>query len=107
MGRKPKKQVENGGLNGGSSGAVVEVKPLSSESEEDSQVYEVHSIIASRVNDSGRLFLVKWEGFSDEHNTWEPEDNLSGSIDKVKDYMVLRKSWMEKMPAAKKAKLQT
>jgi len=41
MGRKPKKQVVNGGLNGGSSGAVVDVKPLSSESEEDSQVYEV------------------------------------------------------------------
>ena len=40
MGRKPKKQVENGGLNGGSSGAVIDVKPLSSD-EEDSQVYEV------------------------------------------------------------------
>ena len=41
MGRKPKKQALNGGLNGGSSGAVIDVKPLSSESEEDSQIYEV------------------------------------------------------------------
>ena len=39
MGRKPKKQVENGGLNSGTSGAVVDAKPLSSESEDET--YEV------------------------------------------------------------------
>lgn len=35
----------------------------------------------------GDRFLVKWEGFSDKHNTWEPLENLSGCRDLVDDFI--------------------
>jgi hypothetical protein len=38
--------------------------------------YDVGKVIDSRMR-RGRLeYLVKWEGYTSEHNTWEPETNL-------------------------------
>ena len=44
--------------------------------------YEVETILSHRVQTRGRgrpttMYLVKWKNFSDEHNTWEPEKNLT------------------------------
>jgi hypothetical protein len=44
--------------------------------------YEVEQILSHRIQTRGRgrpqtMFLVKWKGFGDEHNTWEPEANLT------------------------------
>jgi hypothetical protein len=32
-------------------------------------------------------YLVKWEGFSDGENTWEPADNLAGATEAINDYL--------------------
>lgn len=42
-------------------------------------VYTVTELLDRRRDPSRRLgyqYLVKWEGFGDEHNTWEPESNV-------------------------------
>ena len=31
-------------------------------------------------------FLVKWKGYSDKDNSWEPEDNLANARDLVRDF---------------------
>lgn len=39
-------------------------------------VFEVESILGSRMVGGHELFLVKWVGFSKSHATWEPIDSL-------------------------------
>jgi transposase InsO family protein len=46
------------------------------ETEEDN-VFEVERIIRQRGNNHKKEFLVKWLGYDDSENTWEPETNLT------------------------------
>lgn len=41
-----------------------------------SPVYKVEKILECRVNRRRTEYLVKWEGFSPEDNTWEPAANI-------------------------------
>src|SRR6202142_436318 len=48
--------------------------------------YDVEKIIDSRMR-RGRLeYLVKWEGYTTEHNTWEPESNLTHAKKSIQTY---------------------
>ena len=42
--------------------------------------YNVEGILQKRQGKSGEEFLVKWEGFADEFNSWEPRRNLAGNV---------------------------
>ena len=42
--------------------------------------YNVEAILQKRQGKSGEEFLVKWEGFADEFNSWEPRHNLAGNV---------------------------
>ena len=47
---------------------VVSIMPTSHDDE-----YEVEAIIGRR-NNGGRVeYLIKWKGYSEEENTWEPD----------------------------------
>jgi hypothetical protein len=39
--------------------------------------FEVESILSHRVRLGKTSYLVKWAGFPDSENTWEPAENLS------------------------------
>ena len=60
-----------------------------SENEEDIEEYVIEKILDKRNvkyyhAKTKQEFLVKWKGYGDEHNSWEPKSNLSLEI--IKEY---------------------
>ena len=49
-----------------------EIQPIN-----DTQEYEVEKILDTRINKGQREYLIKWEGYNDSENTWEPTKNLN------------------------------
>lgn len=60
--------------------------------EDGSEEYEVETILSHRdrsVPNSSRVireYLIKWQGYSHEHNTWEPSANLQNCPDVLNSY---------------------
>ena len=43
------------------------------------EMYEVEKILEKRIDKKGTaMYRVKWEGFTEDQATWEPEDHLEG-----------------------------
>lgn len=53
--------------------------------------YVVEKILGEKQEFYEKLFLIKWEGFDDDQNTWEPIEHLAGCRDKIADYRKRRK----------------
>jgi hypothetical protein len=45
--------------------------------------YEVEVIRDSKVEEGARHYLIKWVGWPESANTWEPEVNLRNSTDLI------------------------
>jgi Chromo (CHRromatin Organisation MOdifier) domain len=54
--------------------------PIETEGEPE---YVVEEILDLRLRRNKLEFLVKWEGYTDENNSWEPEDNCRNSADAI------------------------
>lgn len=60
------------------------------ETKKDVAEWEVEKILDSRMKKVGRgsrrELLIKWVGFSDRHNTWEPEKNVENAHDLLSQF---------------------
>ena len=52
------------------------------------QSYEVEKIVAHKIIKGNIFYLVKWVGWDDADNTWEPEENLLRCPLVVSEYML-------------------
>ncbi|KAK4681052.1 hypothetical protein QC764_104010 [Podospora pseudoanserina] len=52
------------------------------------EVYEVEAIRDSGIDDKTKAhkFLVKWKGYPESENTWEPRSNLKGAEELVREF---------------------
>ena len=62
-----------------SSGATLDSEPS----------YGIDAILQHRETDSGYEYLVKWKGYGEDENTWEPFSNFN-SIEAIQKYWVRR-----------------
>jgi len=57
---------------------------------DDTPEWTVEQVIDHRIVYRGRQkkieYLIHWEGYGDEHNTWEPSANTKNAADAVQDY---------------------
>lgn len=62
--------------------------PAEPDVEDGAPYYQVEKILSTRIRSIGRRkvqeFLIKWLGYDDTHNSWEPRKNLTDDL--LKDY---------------------
>jgi len=63
----------------------------------ESSEYEVEKILDFKITKKKKkLFLVKWKGYNEEYNSWEPEENLTNAKQILKKFFSKPKSLKKK-----------
>ncbi|XP_021968215.1 uncharacterized protein LOC110863264 isoform X1 [Folsomia candida] len=69
----------------------------------DEGEFYVESIRDMKIENGKRYFLVKWSGYDEKDNSWEPEENMQGSQKLISEYTSrLKQLNSQKEQAAKK-----
>jgi hypothetical protein len=54
---------------------------------EKSRYYEVDSIVGKKDHKGKTYYKVRWVGYGQKDDTWEPEENLKNCEDAITTYM--------------------
>lgn len=49
--------------------------------------FEVEQILDHRLKNGKNLYLIKWKGYGEPHNSWEPEENMGSCDDVLAEYL--------------------
>lgn len=52
-----------------------------------SKEYIVEKILAHKVSGGRNMFLIKWKGWPEEYNTWEPHSHLEHCTNVLADFL--------------------
>lgn len=86
-------------------GAKRGPKPKNAVKDEPAQEFEVEEIKDSKSRGKlGEMFLVKWKGYGEDENTWEPKANLAHAADLLKEFEATREERQKAAPKKKIAK---
>jgi chromobox protein 5 len=58
---------------------------------DDEQQWNVERILDENRKRGKSKFLVRWEGWTPEHDSWEPEENLDGCRELIEEYRAERR----------------
>ena len=64
----------------------IHVPPPKQIDENGEEKFYVESIVNFEDRRNGRYFRVKWYGYNEEHNSWEPADNLTNATEYIKEF---------------------
>ena len=76
---------------------------------DDSLEYEVERVLDDRNvggKSSKKEFLIKWQGYGPEHNTWEPEKNLKNCKEILEEYWTYVAKFRKGVPKAVQTRVQ-
>lgn len=62
------------------------ISPSSSENETNDELYNVEKILSKKMKNGKPQYLVKWEDYSEFHNTWEPEASFESCPELLKEF---------------------
>jgi transposase InsO family protein len=66
-------------------GMAAERMPIALEVDGEEE-YEVEKILSARGRKGAQQYLVKWKGYPENYDQWEPEENLQNAEELVREY---------------------
>lgn len=82
-------------------GAKRGPKPGKAKEAKKEEEYEVEKIIEHAGSGKSVKYLVKWKGYKDKENTWEPKSNLAHATDLLEEYEATAKEEKKAAPSKK------
>ena len=61
-------------------------------------MFEVENILDSKGPVLTRKYLVRWKGYNEDDDTWEPRSNMTGAAELIKEYEVSKDIYDDTWP---------